>query len=304
MSNNFDGPKLEPLTWLMLIMLSIVWGGTFFFQEIAVKELPVLTIVTIRVFLAAVTLIGVSILFGQSLPRSLHVWRALFFLAMINNVIPFSLIVWGQKEVASGLAAILNATAPMFAVLFAHLSTSDEKITRIKLIGAFIGFLGATILVGLEALEDIGIALLSQLAILAATAAYAYSGVYGRRFRELGVSPLSTATGQLLASVLILIPLTLFIDQPWMLSIPSGNTVAALIGLATISTAFAYVLYFRILEAAGATNLLLVTFLIPISALTLGFFILDEELTFKHLIGIVFIGLALIAIDGRLLTKK
>lgn len=297
-------PAMAPLEWGLLVLLSVVWGGTFFFQEIAVRELPTFTIVALRVVLAA-TILAVGIwIGGGKLPRGYAVWRPLVIIALINNVIPFSLIVWGQKEIASGLAAILNATAPLFTVAFAHFATTDEKITGTKLIGVLVGFFGVAFLLGLDLLDGLDSAVIAQLAVLGATMFYAVSAVYGRRFREMGISPISTATGQLIASSFILVPIALAFDSPWNLPIPGNETIGALIGLASVSTALAYVLYFRILETAGATNLLLVTFLIPVSALTLGIFILGETLLPRHMVGMLCIGIGLATIDGRLFRRR
>jgi len=302
-SNGKTDLSMTPAVWGMLVMLSMVWGGTFFFQEIAVREVPVFTIVAIRVVLAATFLVAMLIIAGERLPREWRIWRALLFLAIINNVIPFCLIVWGQKEIASGLASILNAATPICTVLVAHFTTSDEKITGLKLIGVVAGFFGVAIVLGVDLLDGLGTAVIAQLAVLAAAFAYGFGAIFGRKFRAMGLSANGTATGQLIASSIILVPVALLVDTPWALPAPSGGTIAALIALGSISTAFAYYLYFRILESAGATNLVLVTFLIPVSALALGIFILGEVLLIQHVVGLVCIGAGLVAIDGRLLKR-
>ncbi|MFT5487799.1 MAG: drug/metabolite transporter (DMT)-like permease [Alphaproteobacteria bacterium] len=291
--------RMTPAVWAMLVLLSVVWGGTFFFQEIAVRELPVFTIVAVRVILAAAILLIVVALSGERLPREWKIWRALFLLALINNVIPFCLIVWGQKEIASGLAAILNATTPIFTVLVAHYATTDEKITGAKLIGVLAGFIGVAIVLGIDLLDGLGTAVIAQLAALA----YGIGAIFGRKFRAMGVSANVTATGQLMASCVVLIPMALVVDAPWSLPVPSTGTIFSLIGLGSVSTALAYILYFHILEKAGATNLVLVTFLIPVSALGLGIFILGEVLLIQHVVGLLCIGVGLAALDGRLLKR-
>lgn len=294
---------MSPAVWGMLVLLSVVWGGTFFFQEVAVRELPVFTIVAIRVILAAAILLAVVAFSGDRLPREWKIWRALFLLAVINNVIPFCLIVWGQKEIASGLASILNATTPIFTVVVAHFVTSDEKITGAKTIGVLAGFVGVAIVLGIDLLEGLGTAVVAQLAVLGAALAYGFGALFGRRFRAMGVSANVTATGQLMASCVVLIPMALVVDTPWTLPAPGLGTVGALIGLGSVSTALAYILYFHILEKAGATNLVLVTFLIPVSALALGIFILGEVLLMQHVIGLLCIGIGLAALDGRLFKR-
>lgn len=293
----------RPMTareWGMLLTLSLVWGGSFFFNEIAVRQLPVFTVVVCRVALAAVILLAVLRLTGQRLPRSGKVWAAFFGMGMLNNVIPFSLIVAGQQSVASGVASILNAATPLFGVIFAHLLTQDEKLTPLKLAGVIVGFLGVAVMIGPDAISGLGGNLAAQMMILAGAASYAFAGIFGRRFKAMGVSPMATATGQVIASSIILLPLVLVIDRPWTLPAPGWDAIAALIGVAAISTAFAYFLYFRILASAGATNLLLVTFLIPISAILLGTAFLSEALLPRQIAGMALIGLGLSLIDGRL----
>jgi len=290
---------MSPGDWALLVSLSLLWGGSFFFNGVTVVELPTLTVVFCRVALAALVLLAVLRLTGRGLPGSGEVWRAFFGMGLLNNAIPFSLIVWGQTEIASGLASILNATTPLFTVLVAHLLTSDEKLSAGRLFGVLAGFFGVAIMIGLEALSSLGLSVLAQLAVLGAALSYAFAGVYGRRFKALGVSPIQTATGQVVASSLLLLAPTLLLDRPWTLAAPSAGALAALAGLALLSTALAYILYFRLLASAGATNLLLVTFLVPVSAILLGAAFLGESLEPQHLIGMAAIALGLAAIDGR-----
>ena len=299
----YSNLTMTPYAWGMLVTLSIVWGGTFFFQEIAVQELPVFTIVSIRVLIAALLLWAVTALTANTLPSGVKIWGALFLLALVNNVIPFTLIVWGQQEISSGLAAILNATVPLFTVVIAHFVTTDEKLTRAKFAGVIIGLVGVVVIIGEDALEGIGLAVLAQLAVLAASLAYTFGGLYGRKIQAMGLTPLGISTGQLIASSVILIPVALLVDEPWTLSLPGTEIIIAVIALASVSTAFAYILFFRILATAGATNLMLVTFLIPVSALALGILILGEVLETRHIVGLLCIGAGLAAIDGRLLRK-
>lgn len=296
--------SMGALEWGMVILLSVLWGGSFFFNEIAVRELPTLSVVVGRVVLAAVILLIVMRLLGQSMPRSAKIWGAFFGMGFLNNVVPFTLIVWGQIHIASGVASILNATTPLFTVLVAHWMTADEKMNAGRFLGVILGLAGVGVMIGGGALSSLGFDLLSvsviaQLAVLAGALSYAFAGVYGRRFRAMGVSPMATATGQVTASSVMMIPVMLAVDQPWQLPAPSLLAVGALIGVAALSTALAYILYFRILSTAGATNLLLVTFLIPVSAVLLGVLILGEVLLLKHMLGMALISLGLAAIDGR-----
>lgn len=283
--------------WLLLVTLSVLWGGSFFFNALALAELPTLTVVIARIGLAALALWIIIGLTGDRPHMGLGLWLAFFAMGALNNAIPFTLIVWGQTRIGSGLAAILNAMTPVFTVILAHWLTRDERMTPARLTGVACGLLGVVVMIGPAALEELGLQVLAQLAVVGATIAYAFAGIFGRRFRD--VPPLVTAAGQLTGSTAIMLPLALLVDRPWTLAPPSATTWGALLALALLSTAVAYVIYFRILARAGATNLLLVTFLIPVSALLLGVTVLDEVLEPSHLAGMILIGLGLAAIDGR-----
>ena len=287
--------------WMLLVLLSVVWGDSFFFNGIALREFPTLSIVTARVGLAALALLFLMKMLGQGIQLNRQILKAFFGMSFLNNVVPFSLIVWGQQHIASGVASILNATTPLFTMLVAHWFTTDEKINPRRLLGVLTGMGGVGLMMGLDSMESSGFHLLGQSAILLAAFSYGLAGVYGKRFAQLGISPLATATGQLCASSMILIPLTLWIDQPWTMTIPSIEGMGSLLGIALLSTALAYVIYFRLLKTAGATNLLLVTLLIPVSAIILGVFLLDESLEPQHLSGMAVISLGLLIMDGRLL---
>ncbi|MEM8795323.1 MAG: DMT family transporter [Pseudomonadota bacterium] len=299
MSVNAISRTMGPAEWTMLIVLSILWGGSFFFQAIAITELPTLTIVASRVLLASLTLFVVLRFLGTEIPTDMRIWAAFFTMGLLNNVIPFTLIVWGQSHIASGLASILNATTPLFAVIIAHFLTRDEKAGLAKITGVAIGFVGVAIMIGADLLNEIGDDVFAQFAILLAACTYGFAGVYGRRFKEMGVTPITTAFGQVTGSTLLLVPLAFMVDRPWLLGIPSMGTVLSLLALAMFSTALAYILVFRILASSGATNVLLVTFLIPVSAILLGVTILGEVLEARHFVGMALIGLGLATIDGR-----
>lgn len=298
--------RMGRLEWMLLILLSVLWGGSFFFVGVAVDELPPFTIVALRVGLAALTLFVVIRLMGLRMPSAPRIWLAFFGMGFINNMVPFSLIVWGQTHIASGLASILNATTPLFTLIVAHLFTADEKMTPSRVAGLAVGFAGVVSIIGPNALSGIGQDVAAQCAILGAALAYAFGGVFGRRFRRMNVPPMVTATGQVTASTALIVPVALMVEQPWQLAAPGAGTWASVIALAVLSTALAYIIYFRILAVAGATNLLLVTFLIPVSAILLGVAFLDEMLEPKHFAGMALIGLGLMLVDGRplrLLTR-
>ena len=292
-------PAMGGREWAMLLALSVLWGGSFFFHGVAVRELPSLTLVWLRVACAAVALLVVLRCCGLALPRQRDVWAAFFGMGLLNNVVPFVLIVWGQHRIASGLASILNATTPLFTVVVAHFSTRDEKLTPLKGTGVCIGFAGTAAMIGPDALGGLARDTVAQLACLAGAVSYAFAGIFGRRFKRMGVPPLATAAGQVTASTIVLLPIMLTVDRPWTLAMPHAATWGSVVGVGLLSTALAYVLYFRILAAAGATNLLLVTFLIPVSAICLGALVLGEVLLPRHFVGMATIGVGLAAIDGR-----
>ncbi len=290
---------MKLIDWAMLIALSILWGGSFFFVGVAVGEIPPLTIVTLRVAIGACALL-VFLAVTRQLPKlSGPIVFAFFGMGVLNNVIPFILIVWGQSQIASGLASILNATTPLFTVVVAHFLTQDEKLTPARGFGVLAGIVGVVILLGSDLIGGLGENLLPQLAILGAAFSYGFASIFGRRFKTLGVSPMATATGQVSASTVMLLPIMLIVDRPWMMAMPSAAAIWAMIGLGLAATSIAYVLYFRVLASAGATNVSLVTFLIPISAIFLGVFFLSETLYLRHFIGLAIIGIGLAAIDGR-----
>ena len=284
--------------WAMLVTLSVLWGGSFFFAEIALESLPPLTIVTLRVGLAAITLWLVVLVLKLTIPNSAPIWIAFLAMGLLNNVLPFSLIVWGQSQISSGLAAILNATAPLFGVIVAGILLRDESATLIKLTGVFVGFAGVIVMMDLSSIATSS--LLAQLAILAAALSYACASVYGRRFKATGLNPILVAAGQVTGSTLLLLPVALWVDgNDHYANVPT-QVWAAIISLAVFSTAAAYILYFKLLASAGATNILLVTLLVPVSAILLGWLFLKESLQTPHIIGMAMIALGLSAIDGRL----
>ncbi|MFE0753829.1 DMT family transporter [Inquilinus sp. NPDC058860] len=294
-------PSMGLTDWLLLIGLSLVWGGSFFFAKVAVAEVPPLTVVFARVGLAAIALLLVLRLIGQPLPRDRRIWAAFFGMGLLNNLIPFCLIVWGQTRIGSGLAAILNATTPLFTVLVAHVLTADERLTPKRLAGVVLGLAGVVVMIGPQVLGGLGGEVTAQIAILGAALSYAFAGIFGRRFRAL--PPMVTATGQVSATSVMMLPVVCLVDRPWTLPMPSGATLLSLVGLALLSTSLAYVLYFKLLARVGATNTVLVTLLIPPSALLLGHLVLGEVLSGRAWAGMALIALGLIALDGRLFAK-
>ncbi len=301
-----SSPALPPirlamswLDWATLVGLSMLWGSSFFMVEVANDFVPPFTLVAGRVCFGALALHVLVRAAGQRLPTNPRLLLTFLGIGAVNNALPFSLIVWGQTEIASGLASILNATTPLFTVVVAHVMTSDERMTVSRVGGVLVGFAGVVVLVGPDALAGLGSALLAQFAVLGAALCYALATVFGRRFRRLGIPPLVSATGQVTAAALLILPTALVIDRPWTLPVPSGSAVAAVVSLGVLSTAVAYILYYRLLGTVGATNLMLVTFLVPVTAISLGTLGLGEQLGLADLAGMALIAAGLAAIDGR-----
>ena len=289
--------------WGQLVLLSMIWGSAFLFMKIALTELTPLTIVMIRLIIAALVLNLVMRARGLRFPSNGKTWRDFIVMGFLNNMVPFSLIIWGQTLIPSSLASILNATTPIWTVLFAHFLTKDEKLTSNRLIGVLFGFLGVIIMIGLDSLQGISSNVFGQLAVVGAASCYALAGIYGKRLRSM--QPLVAATGQISSAAVLMIPVTLLIDKPFSnFVMPSLPVWGAILGLGLLCTTFAYIIYFQLLAKVGATNILLVTFLIPISAILLGVLVLGEQLDLRHLIGIALIAASLVTIDGRLLRRK
>ncbi len=293
-----DPVRMTNTAWGLLILLSVLWGGTFFFAKIALADLPPMTLVFLRVTIAAAALHVVLKGLGIRFPWHWSMFGAFLVMGLINNVIPFGLIFWGQVQIGAGLASVLNAMTPILTVVVAHFLTRDEKVTPLKVVGVLLGFAGVATMIGGQALSGLSAQLIAQLAVVLATLSYAFAGVYGRRFRQ--IPPLVAATGQLTASALLMLPVALFVDRPWLLAGPTIETWLAVLAIALPGTAFAYILFYRILAIAGATNLMLTTFLIPVTAILLGTLVLGEVLLPRHCLGIALITIGLIAIDGRL----
>ncbi|BCH53570.1 DMT family transporter [Agrobacterium vitis] len=287
--------------WALLLILSVLWGGAFFFSKVALAELPPFIVVLARVAIAALALFIYLRATRQAIPIAIGTWVAFFCMGLLNNLIPFSLLFWGQTQIASGLASILNATTPIFSIIVAHFLTTDERMTLNKLAGIVLGFMGVALLMAGNAFSSHALPFLALLACLAAALSYGFAGVFGRRFRRMGITPATSAFGQTMATTIMMIPIVLLIDTPWLLVMPSGKVIAALIGLGLLSTALAYIIFFHILAVGGAINSSLVTLLIPVSAILLGSLFLGEVLAINHSVGMALISVGLLLIDGRLL---
>jgi drug/metabolite transporter (DMT)-like permease len=288
--------------WLILGILAVIWGGAFFFIGVAVKHVPPLTYVWLRLTIAAAAMWLFLHFKGHKLGLPRQVWGSILLLALLNNAIPFVLFGWSQTHIASGLASILNATTPIWGVLVAHFLTHDERMTPRKISGVLLGFGGVATMIGPALLTNLGSSALAQLACVTAALCYALAAVWARRFRAMGLSPMSVTTGQLSAGALMIMPLAFIIDKPWTHAFPPLSAWGAIVALALFCTAFGYVLYFRLIDSSGATNALLVTLLVPPVAILLGALFLGETLAVQDFLGLGLIALGLAAIDGRALS--
>jgi drug/metabolite transporter (DMT)-like permease len=289
--------RIDARDWSLLGVLSVLWGGSFFFTGVSLQELPPLTVVFLRVALAAIILLPALWVYRTRFPESLSGWKPFFALALLNNVLPFSLIVVGQTYIPSGLASVLNATTPLFTVLVMA-AAGDEKLYARRVAGVIVGLIGVIVLHGqsldFEAGQSVGILL-----CLAAAFFYGLAALYARR-KLLDSPPLATAAFQLTASSLVMAVVAAAVERPWQLLLPSAATWLAIVGSAALSTALAYIIFFRILRRAGSTNVMLVTLLIPVTAILLGYLVLGETISLREIVGAVVIGSALLIIDGRM----
>ncbi|MGH6759990.1 MAG: DMT family transporter [Phyllobacterium sp.] len=281
----------------MLLLLGLIWGGSFFFARIAVQTVPPLTLVLYRVALAAFALH----LYLAARQQYLWQWRSLAgaFLVqgLLNNAIPFSLLFAGQTVLGAGLASILNATTPIWTIVIAAFLTTDERASPARIVGVLLGILGTIVMIGPAAISGLGAPVWAYLAIIGAALSYALAAIYAKRFK--GVPPTITATGQLTGSTLIMIPLVLITEGIPDIAAPGMTIWACIAALSLVSTAFAYILFFSIVKMAGATNTSLVTLIVPVSAILLGALFLGERLTPFDYGGIALIASGLLAIDGR-----
>lgn len=286
--------------WALLILLSILWGGTFFFTSVAVAQAPPLTVVFFRVGIAALALYLFLRTQGIVLPINREAWAAFLIMGFLNNVIPFSFFFWAQTTIPGGLASIANAVTPVFSIALAHLLLADEKFTAKKFVGVLFAVVGVGFLFGQDLKVGASLATLGLVACLAAAFCQGFSVVYGRRFSDLGLSSSISALGQLVGTTVIMFPIIMIADQPWTLHLPGTAVVGSILGMAVFSTAIAYLIFFRLLATAGAVNASLVTLLIPASAILLGTSFLDEVLATSHVIGLALISCGLLVIDGRI----
>ncbi len=285
-------------SWLLLIILSVLWGGSFFFVAVALREFPPMTLALARVAFAAAFIYPIFKMQGGSLPATFAGWKPFIVMGLLNNIIPFSLIFAGQARIASGLASVLNATTPLFALLVLA-SFGEERLILRRVIGVLIGLAGVYVLRDPDHVQSDS-QLIGMLFCLGGALSYGFSGLWGRRnFKN--VPPLTTTTCQLISSSILMAVIAGAVDQPWELPMPGLTTWSAVVGLAALSTALAYILFFRIMAQAGAANVMLVTLLIPVTAIGLGVLVLGEPLLMREIVGALVIAASLLVIDGRAL---
>ncbi len=302
MSQPPTSPRLSPLAWTLLAALALVWGTSFLSNRAALPEVGVLSVVTLRVALGAAALWLWILIRRIPLPRDQRLIGRFLLMGLLNNVTPFSLIVWGQKHIDSGLAAILNASTALFGVAIAAALFADERLTRNRAIGTALGFAGVTLAIGPGALSGFDLTSAGQIAVLGASASYGLAAAYARvAIRDL--APEIAAAGMLSGATLWMIPLTLALEglpaQGWGIS-----TWGALIWLGVGCSALAYLLYYRILAIAGAGNLLLVTLMIPPVAILAGSLVYHERLGLNALGGFALLAAGLVILNRKTAPAK
>lgn len=289
--------------WGIIMLLSLLWGGAFFLIELGLRGFPPNTLVFLRMAFAVPPMLLTLWFLKERLPSDGKSWMQLLVLGAINAALPFILFFWGQTQIDSGLASVLNATTPLWGVVTAHFLTRDEKATPARIVGVLLGMAGIIVMVGSDALQGMSGSVWAQLACLTATLLYAFAAIYGRTLSQSTMSPMVVATGQVMTAALLMLPVAIIVDQPWTLASPGWDAWAGAIGLAIPSTAIAYFFYFKLIDRAGASNAMLVAFIMPVIAIVLGVAALGESVEPNEMAGAILIGLGLLAIDGRLFAR-
>jgi drug/metabolite transporter (DMT)-like permease len=288
--------RMTAREWGLLVILSVLWGGSFILASIALKETTPLGLAFFRIGIAALALVALGLLMGLPFPRRFSEWRAFAFLALVGNVIPFVLLYWAQTQITGGLASILNAMTPVFTILLAHVATQDEKIDLRRFLGVLTAVGGVATTIGPSALTHGG-QIWPEIAVLATGCCYAVASVYARRFRA--YPPITTSLAQLAVGAFLILPFVLFQGAPFRVAAPSMVTLLCILALGVLSTALAFIIFFRVLSRAGAANTALVTLLVPVSAILLGALVLGDTLVGRQYAGLALIACGLLIIDGR-----
>jgi drug/metabolite transporter (DMT)-like permease len=282
----------------LLALLATVWGASYSFIKVGVATIPPVSFIAARTIIAGLLLLGLLRLRGVALPKDPALWRFFLVQACLNSVVPFTLIAWAEQEVNAGLATILNSTSPIFTFLLTALITRHEPATTRKLFGVAAGLAGICLIVGLEALGGVGHQLTAQLAIVAATICYAGAAIFGRRFQ--GLDPMVPAAGSMICGAIVLLPISLAIDRPWQLA-PSTESLLALLALSVISTALAFVIYFRLLRTLGSVGTVAQAYLRVPVGVAIGVIFLGETPSPAAYAGLVCVvlGVAAMTIPAR-----
>ena len=288
---------ISPRAWIDLVLLALVWGAIFLVIEFALEELTPLWAVFHRICWAALLLWVITYGKGERMPFAPGVWLAFLVMGALNNAIPFSLITWGQTSIESGLTSILNGATAFFGVVVAAAFLADERWTAARVLGVLIGMAGVAVIVGWRSLLDFDPRALGQIAVLGACISYAFAGVWARTYMK-GLSPTQSATGMLTGSTLLMAPIAWIVEGAPDLSL-SLISLASIVYMSVFGTVIAYLLYYRILAAAGSGNLMLVTIMMPPISIFLGWLVLDELLEPTAFVGCGLIALGLIILDGR-----
>lgn len=286
------------LELVLLLALATVWGASYTFIKIGVATIPPVTLIAARTLIAGAVLLAIIRSRGLRLPGDAANWQRFLVQACLNSVVPFTLIAWAERRVDAGLATILNSTSPIFAFLMTAIVTRHEAVTVRKLVGVAAGIVGTAVIVGTQALDGLGREAWAQLAIVAATICYAGAAIFGRGFK--GLDPIMPAAGSMLCGAAILIPVSLIVDRPWTLT-PSPHSILALAGLALVSTALAFVIYFRLVQTLGSVGTTAQAYLrVPIGV-GIGVLFLGETPTPIAVVGLVFvlIGVSAMTIPAR-----
>ena len=296
-----DQKTISTKAWVSLFALGSIWGLSFVSIRVALDEIGPLSSVAHRTFWAMVVLWGVVLAMRLPVPKDPRIWGAFLVMGVLNNVLPFSLMAWGQLHIESGLTSILNAATAIFGVIVAAIFFADERLSARKAVGVTLGFFGVATAIGLDNLQDFDLRSLAQLAVLAGTVSYALAGAWARKYLT-GLAPQVAAAGMLTGSTILTIPIAIWFEGPLTLDL-EPRTLAAIGYYAIIATAGAYLLYYQVLGMAGSGNLMLVTLLVAPVAIVAGALILNETLAPNAYAGFAMLALGLVILDGRAVRR-
>ena len=285
--------------WIRLIILSLLWGGSYIWIEIALLTISPLMIVFFRVFMASIFLLSVCKILKLSFVINKRLFIIFLMMSLFNNIIPFNLIAWGQSQITASVSSILNATTPLFTVILANYWPKGEKATLNRIIGVVVGICGVSILMGFS-FDDLNNSIDGQIAILLASVSYAISVLFGKQI-DSSIHPAISATMMLCISSIILMPIVIYMGVDF-ISVSKIESMIPLLGLSIFSTAVAYLIFYKLIKNIGS-NVMLVTLLMPISAIFMSIIFLGESIATQHIIGLILILIGLILVDGRILQR-